>query len=94
MADRGSKALFEITSKRKHIYVQRIATIFQTGEHGSPLQYNNKIVTFIKSDFICNLHRYLRAADDRPYGFVTFIKFVLTYNLYHYLQAYTVRPYI
>ena len=28
----------DITSNRKHIYVQRIATIFQTGEHGSPLQ--------------------------------------------------------
>ena len=38
VADKGSNALSEITSNRKHIYVQRIATIFQTGEHGSPLQ--------------------------------------------------------
>ena len=38
VADKGSKALSEITSKRKHIYVQRIATIFQTGGHYPPLQ--------------------------------------------------------
>jgi len=30
VAGRGSKALSEIRSKRKHIYVQRIATVFQT----------------------------------------------------------------
>ena len=30
VAERGSKALSEIRSKRKHIYVQRIATVFQT----------------------------------------------------------------
>lgn len=41
VADKGSNALSEITSNRKHIYVQRIATIFQTGEHGSPLHLNN-----------------------------------------------------
>ena len=41
VADKGSNELSEITSKRKHIYVQRIATIFQTGKHGSPLQYKN-----------------------------------------------------
>jgi hypothetical protein len=44
VADKGSNALSEITSNRKHIYVQRIATIFQTGEHGSPLQYYNRFV--------------------------------------------------
>lgn len=49
---KGSKALSEITSNRQCIYAQRIATIFQTGEHGSPLQYNNNIVPFIKSDLI------------------------------------------
>ena len=48
VADKGSKALSEITSKRQYIYVQRIAAIFQTGEHGSPLHYNNYIVAFIK----------------------------------------------
>jgi len=31
VADKGSNALSEITSKRKYIYVRRIATIFQTG---------------------------------------------------------------
>ena len=30
VAEKGSKALSEIRSKRKHIYVQRIATVFQT----------------------------------------------------------------
>ena len=30
VAERRSKALSEIRSKRKHIYVQRIATVFQT----------------------------------------------------------------
>ena len=30
VAERGSKALSEIRNKRKHIYVQRIATVFQT----------------------------------------------------------------
>ena len=29
VADKGSKALSEIMSKRQHIYVQRIATIFR-----------------------------------------------------------------
>ena len=38
VADKGSNALSERTSNRKHMYVQRIATIFQTGERGSPLQ--------------------------------------------------------
>ena len=45
VADKGSNALSEITSNRKHIYVQRIATIFQTGEHGSPLHLNNNFNT-------------------------------------------------
>ena len=48
VADKGSKALSEITSNRQCFYAQRIATIFQTGEHGSPLQYNTYIVAFIK----------------------------------------------
>ena len=43
VADKGSNALSEITSNRKHIYVQRIATIFQTGERGSPLQTLQRI---------------------------------------------------
>jgi len=54
VADKGSNALSEITSNRKHIYVQRIATIFQTGEHDSPLQYNNRFVRFIKLVFKYN----------------------------------------
>ena len=30
VTEKGSKALSEIRNKRKHIYVQRIATVFQT----------------------------------------------------------------
>ena len=30
VTEKGSKALSEIRSKRKHIYVQSIATVFQT----------------------------------------------------------------
>ena len=47
VADKGSKALSEIMSKRQHIYVQRIATIFQTGERGSLLQMKNDFAIFI-----------------------------------------------
>jgi len=56
VADKGSNALSEITSNRKHIYVQRIATIFQTGEHGSPLQYYNRFAEFIKFVFKYNFY--------------------------------------
>ena len=47
VADKGSEALSEIMSKRQHIYVQRIATIFQTGELGSLLQMKNDFAIFI-----------------------------------------------
>jgi len=36
VAEKGSIALSEITSKRQCIYAQRIATIFQTGVHWTP----------------------------------------------------------
>jgi len=39
VADKGSKALSEITSKR---YVQRIATIFQTGGYYPPYDTNGE----------------------------------------------------
>ena len=42
VAEKGSKALSEITSKRWHIYVQRIATIFQTGGHWPPASNSTK----------------------------------------------------
>ena len=48
VADKGSKVLSELMSKSQHIYVQRIATIFQTGELGSLLQ--------IKLDFAIYLY--------------------------------------
>ena len=67
VAEKGSKALSEITSNRKHIYVQRIATIFQTGEHSSPLQYDGCFAVFIKFVLTYSLHYYLRASDERPY---------------------------
>jgi hypothetical protein len=47
VADKGSKALSEIMSKRQHIYVQRIATIFQMGELGSLLQIKLDFAIFI-----------------------------------------------
>ena len=37
VAEKGSIALSEITSKRQCIYAQRIATIFQTGVHWKPV---------------------------------------------------------
>ena len=36
VAEKGSKALSEITSNRQCIYAQRIATIFQTGRYYPP----------------------------------------------------------
>ena len=47
MADKGSKALSEITSKRQYIYVQRIATIFQTGGYHPPALMNVYVYTYI-----------------------------------------------
>lgn len=42
VADKGSKALSEIMSKRQYIYVQRIATIFQTGGYYPPYDTNGE----------------------------------------------------
>ena len=67
VADKGSNALSEITSNRKHIYVQRIATIFQTAERDSPLQYDGCFAVFIKFVLTYSLYYYLRASDERPY---------------------------
>ena len=44
VADKGSIALSEITSKRKCIYAQRIATIFQTGGHYPPASKGRKFM--------------------------------------------------
>ena len=46
VADKGSKALSEIMSKRQYIYVQRIATIFQTGGYYPPLRHERGTVTY------------------------------------------------
>ena len=58
VADKGSKALSEITSKRQYIYVQRIACnrvqCTRTGEHGSPLHYFGNCISFIQFIFIIN----------------------------------------
>ena len=67
VADKGSKALPEITSNRKYIYVQRIATIFQTGEHGSPLQTTH-CFHYIKSYVFEQNVSSKRATDDRHYS--------------------------
>ena len=65
MADEGSKALSETTSKRQYIYVQRIATIFQTGEHGSPLQSGYKFV--LQTDYLPD-HNCPTGQFHRPQG--------------------------
>ena len=66
VAEKGSNALSEITSNRKHIYVQRIATIFQTGEQGSPLHCIVEKVTILRSGIICvKSHRFYNRYDWR-----------------------------
>ena len=66
VAEKGSKALSEITSNRKHIYVQRIATIFQTGKRGSPLHCIVEKVTILRSGIICvKSHRFYNRYDWR-----------------------------
>ena len=65
MADKGSKALSEIMSKRQHIYVQRIATIFQTGELGSLLQMKNDFAIFIC--FVIIIMYVLLSAGERGF---------------------------
>ena len=60
-------------------------TIGSIGEHGSPLQQNNHIATFIKYILTYNLCRYLRASNERPYRFATFIKLYLSNVFCHYL---------
>ena len=63
---KGNNALSEITSNRKHIYVQRIATIFQTGERGSPLHCIVEKVTILHSGIICvKSHRFYNWYDWR-----------------------------
>ena len=66
VAEKGSNALSEITSNRKHIYVQRIATIFQTGERSSPLHCIVEKVTILRSGIICvKSHRFYNRYDWR-----------------------------
>ena len=69
VADKGSKALSEIMSKRQHIYVQRIATIFQTGELGSLLQIKIKHDFTIFICFVIIIMYVLLSAGER--GFPT-----------------------
>ena len=65
VADKGSKALSEIMSKRQHIYVQRIATIFQTGELGSLLQIKLDFTIFIC--FVIIIMYVLLSAGERGF---------------------------
>ena len=55
VAEKGSKALSEITSKRQCIYAQRIATIFQTGGYHPPalMKYYVKIKSFDVIKVVC-----------------------------------------
>ena len=47
VADKGSKVLSKITSKRQCIYAQRVATIFQTGVHWTPTFMKFYIRTYV-----------------------------------------------
>ena len=54
--------------KIKIVFVQFVFTHKLIGERGSPLHYNNHIVSFKKYIYYINLYRYLRASDERPYN--------------------------
>jgi len=41
--------------------------MLQAGEHGSPLQFNNDIVVFIKQVELQILYRYFWVSDECPY---------------------------
>ena len=64
VADKGSKALSEITSNRQCIYAQRIATIFQTGRYYPPdlmkFYVLSKCFKAIKSNVYLNAMRSIR----------------------------------
>ena len=51
-----------------HVLAQVVTMLHLT--HGSPLQFNNDIVVFIKQVELQILYRYLRADDIRPYEIV------------------------
>ena len=79
VADKGSKALSEIMSKRQHIYVQRIATIFQTGELGSLLQIKLDFAIFIC--FVIIIMYVLLSAGERgsPLQIIHNIHYIKTF---------------
>ena len=90
-ADKGSKVLPEIMSKRKHIYMQRIATIFQTGELGPLLQIKLDFAIFIC--FVIIIMYVLLPAGERGFPlqnsshFATFIKLHLPNILWYYFAG-------
>ena len=51
------------------------------GEHGSPLQYDNYFATFIKLHLSNVIYHYLRASNERPYGFAKQKKYKKTPTL-------------
>ena len=74
VAEKGSKALSEITSKRKCIYAQRIATIFQTGGHYPPASKDRKFKLYtifinVKSVSSSLVYRYKKIPVHNGQGF-------------------------
>ena len=64
VADKGSKALSEITSKRQCIYAQRIATIFQTGGYHPPALMKFYVLSKCFKAIKSNVYKYLNAPTD------------------------------
>ena len=79
VADKGSKALSEIMSKRQHIYVQRIATIFQTGELGSLPQIKLDFAIF--TCFVIIIRYVLLSAGERDF-------FLQVIHNIHYIKTF------
>ena len=75
VADKGSIALSEITSKKKCIYAQRIATIFQTGGHYPPVSKDRKFMLHtifinVKSVSSSLVYRYKKIPVHNGQGFL------------------------
>ena len=66
VAEKGSIALSEITSKRQCIYAQRIATIFQTGGYYPPASKDTNIAIEINYINITKLLLFCRGEPCSP----------------------------
>jgi len=57
----------EILCFNKILWCNENYVFICSGEHGSPLQYNNCFVGFIKFVLTYIFYHYLRASNERPY---------------------------